>query len=126
MANLIDLKTFSDERWNLTVVENDGSVIPFDIQRQFRIYWVNYEERGGHRHHITRQVAICLNGSCNVRTNNGEVREVFHLDSPAKGLILEPADFHFMYDFTKDAILMVFASHKYDPKDYIYDDYGNE
>ena len=38
MAHIIDLKTFTDDRGNLTVIEK---VIPFDIKRIFYIYGVD-------------------------------------------------------------------------------------
>ena len=52
MANLIDLKTFTDERGNLTVIEK---TIPFDIKRIFYIYGVENSARGGHRHKTLKQ-----------------------------------------------------------------------
>ena len=48
MAHIIDLKTFTDNRGNLTVIEK---VLPFDIKRIFYIYGVDDSVRGGHRHH---------------------------------------------------------------------------
>ena len=48
MAYKIDLKTFTDERGNLTVIEK---VIPFDMKRLFYIYGVDGSIRGGHRDH---------------------------------------------------------------------------
>lgn len=50
MAHIIDLKTFTDNRGNLTVIEK---VLPFDIKRIFYIYGVDDSVRGGHRHHKT-------------------------------------------------------------------------
>ncbi|MCS6820656.1 MAG: FdtA/QdtA family cupin domain-containing protein [Microscillaceae bacterium] len=120
MAYLISLKTFTDSRGNLTVIEK---AIPFDIKRIFYIYGVDNSERGGHRHHETMQAAICIQGSCKIYNHDGEKEEVFVLDSPAKCLILEPKDWHKMYDFSQDAILMVLASTFFDPKDYIYEKY---
>lgn len=120
MASIIDLKTFTDARGNLTVIEK---VVPFDIKRIFYIYGVDGSDRGGHRHHQTRQAAICICGSCLIRNNNGQQEEQFVLDSPAKCLILEPEDWHTMHHFTPDAILMVLASEYFDPQDYIYDPY---
>ena len=38
MAQLINLRTFTDKRGNLTVIEK---VIPFDIKRIFYIYGVD-------------------------------------------------------------------------------------
>jgi hypothetical protein len=120
MAHLIDLQTFTDKRGNLTVIEK---VIPFDIRRIFYIYGVDDSRRGGHRHHKTVQAAVCLRGSCKIYNNNGHREEVFHLDAPSKCLILGTEDWHEMYDFTPDAILMVLASENYDPADYIFEPY---
>lgn len=120
MARIIDLKTFTDSRGNLTVIEK---VIPFAIQRIFYIYGVNDSKRGGHRHHKTIQAAICIQGSCTIYNNNGQKEEIFHLNAPNKCLILEPNDWHTMYDFTPDAILMVLASEVFDEKDYIFQPY---
>lgn len=121
MAKRIDLKTFTDKRGNLTVIEK---VIPFEIKRIFYIYGVDDSKRGGHRHHKTIQAAICLQGHCTIRNNDGKHKEEFVLDDPGHGLILEPKDWHEMYNFSKDAILMVLASENFDPADYIYEPYA--
>lgn len=120
MAQLINLSTHTDYRGNLTVIEK---VVPFDIKRIFYIYGVDNSKRGGHRHHVTRQMAICLKGSCRIHCDNNREAEEFVLDSPSKALILECEDWHTMYDFTSDAILMVLASTEFDPADYIYTPY---
>jgi hypothetical protein len=123
MAHLIDLKTFTDKRGNLSVIEN---VLPFDIKRIFYIYGVDDSVRGGHRHHKTIQAAICLKGSCKIYNNNESQESEFVLDRPSKCLILEPKDWHQMYEFTKDAILMVLASENYDEQDYIFEKYPKQ
>jgi dTDP-4-dehydrorhamnose 3,5-epimerase-like enzyme len=120
MAKLIDLKTHTDPRGNLTVVEK---VLPFDIKRVFYIYGVDDSKRGGHRHHKTIQAAVCIQGSCKIYNNNNIIEEVFDSNEPSKCLILNPEDWHTMYDFSKDAILMVFASEYFDTLDYIFDPY---
>ena len=120
MSYLVDLQTFTDARGNLTVIEK---VIPFDIKRVFYIYGVDDSKRGGHRHKKTLQAAICIQGSCTIYNNDGVKEENYILDSPAKCLILETKDWHTMYNFTKDAILMVFASEFYNKEDYIFEPY---
>lgn len=120
MAYLIDLTTFTDLRGNLTVIEK---VLPFEIKRVFYIYGVDESERGGHRHKKTYQAAICLQGSCRIINQDGSKDSEYHLDKPSKCLILEPADWHKMVQFTPDAILMVLASEYYDSNDYIYEKY---
>ena len=120
MAHLIDLKTHTDNRGNLTVVEK---VLPFDIKRVFYIYGVDDSKRGGHRHHKTVQAAVCIQGACKIYNNNSSEEHVYELNSPSKCLIIEPEDWHTMYDFTPDAILMVFASEYFDKNDYIFEPY---
>lgn len=120
MANLISLKTFTDKRGNLTVIDR---VLPFAIERVFYIYGVDDSRRGGHRHYKTKQAAICIQGSCTIYNDNGQVEETFDLSSPDKCLLLEPEDWHIMYEFSADAILMVFASEPFDAADYIYEPY---
>ena len=120
MAYILNLKTFTDKRGNLTVIEK---VIPFDVKRIFYIYGVDDSIRGGHRHKKTIQAAICLRGSCLIYNDDNQVQQDFNLKSPDQCLILEPQDWHQMYQFTEDAILMVLASEYFDPDDYIYDKY---
>src|SRR2546421_8329975 len=122
MAYLIDLKTFTDKRGNLTVIEK---TIPFDVKRIFYIYGVDQSVRGGHRHHKTVQAAICIQGSCHIYNNDGETITKYVLDRPDKCLILEPKDWHAMSNFTQDAILMVLASEYFDTNDYIFEPYAN-
>ncbi len=120
MAKPIDLKTFTDERGNLTVIEK---VIPFDVKRIFYIYGIDKSTRGGHRHKSTIQAAICIVGSCRIYNNNGKGEEYFILDKPSKCLILNPEDWHTMDQFSENAILMVLASQYFDPSDYIFEPY---
>ncbi len=120
MAYIIDLKTYTDSRGNLTVIEN---VLPFTIKRVFYIYGVDESVRGGHRHHKTIQAAVCIVGRCRIYNNDGKKEDVFNLDKPSKCLILECKDWHKMYDFSKNAILVVFASENFDEKDYIHEEY---
>ena len=120
MAQLIDLKTFTDKRGNLTVIEK---VIPFDIKRIFYIYGVDQSIRGGHRHKKTIQAAICIQGSCRINNDDGTTRSVFLLSKPNECLILHPRDWHTMDNFTENAILMVLASEYFDANDYIFEPY---
>jgi len=120
MSYLIDLKTFTDARGNLTVIEK---TIPFEIKRVFYIYGVDDSKRGGHRHKKTVQAAICIQGSCSIYNHNGVTEEEFVLDNPSRCLILETEDWHTMFNFSKDAILMVFASEYYAEDDYIFTPY---
>lgn len=124
MSTLIELKTFTDKRGNLSVVEDYE--IPFHVRRLFYIYGVDNSERGGHRHKKTWQALICLHGSCRVYVNNSKTDENYFLDNPKKCLILAPEDWHKLYDFTKDSILLVCASEYFDDNDYIFKEYSSK
>jgi len=118
MAEIIDLATFTNDKGNLTVIEK---VIPFNIKRVFYIYGVDDSIRGGHHHKKTIQAATCIQGRCTISNTDGVHEEVFLLDSPSKCLLLHPEDWHEMYNFSHDAILMVLASEYFDQHDYVYE-----
>lgn len=121
MAHILELKTFSDKRGSLTVIEKD---LPFPVRRVYYIYDVGKEEvRAGHRHHRNIQALICVRGSCEIYVNNGVTKETFLLDRPDICLIMEPRDWHTMYNFSPDALLLVLASEPYDVNDYIDEEY---
>jgi hypothetical protein len=122
VAHLINLKTFTDHRGNLTVIEK---VIPFQINRVFYIYGVDNSERGFHRHKKTIQAAIVLQGKCRITSQSGIglPKVKYFMDFPSKCLIINPEDYHWMDEFSKDCILMVFASEYFNVDDYIYEPY---
>jgi len=123
MAYLIDLKSFTDKRGNLTVIEKS---VPFDIRRIFYIYGVDDSSRGGHRHKKTRQAAICIQGSCHINNHDGTSAATFLLNRPDQCLILEPTDWHTMSNFSANPILMILASEYFDQNDYIFDAYATD
>jgi hypothetical protein len=119
MSSIINLETFTDKRGNLTVIEK---IIPFNIKRVFYIYGVDNSERGFHRHKRTLQAAVAIQGECriNIQSGKGKPIKKIVLNSPSKCLIIEPEDYHWMDKFSKNCILMVFASEYYDSDDYIH------
>lgn len=120
MSYIINLPTFKDSRGKLTVMEK---LLPFEIKRFYYIYDV-IGGRGGHRHINTFQALLCLNGSCEIYINNGTNENLIVLNDPTKCLILEPKDWHTMYNFSQGSILLVFASEYYDINDYIHEEYN--
>ena len=121
MAKMIEIPTMSDERGSLSVIEN---LVDFDIKRVYYIYDTDGKQRGGHRHHQTNQLLVCINGSCSVFCED-ELKnsETFILDKPSKALFVEAKDWHTMQDFSKDCVLLVLASEFYDVNDYIDERY---
>lgn len=117
MSNIIIFDTYKDNRGKLSVVQNQ---IPFTIKRVFYIYDVDNSKRGFHRHKKTRQLVICVHGTCEFVIEKKGIDEVIFLDNPNKGILVEPEDYHWMQNFSKDAVLLVLASEPYDENDYIW------
>jgi acetyltransferase-like isoleucine patch superfamily enzyme/dTDP-4-dehydrorhamnose 3,5-epimerase-like enzyme len=98
--------------------------IPFLPHRYFLVFGVPSEKtRGEHAHHVCHQFLICVKGSCSVVADDGRNRREVRLDSPDLGIYLPPMTWGIQYKYSADAVLLVFASHAYDPHDYIRD-YG--
>jgi hypothetical protein len=83
----------------------------------------NEEGRGEHAHRECAQFLLSAGGSCKVMVDDGTSREEFLMDRPTLGIYIPPLVWGAEYDHSTDSRLLVFASHHYDPADYIRD-YG--
>lgn len=120
-ASLIDLSEIVDSRGSLIVGEV-GRQLPFVVNRIFMVSQVPPgEPRGIHAHKECNQFLICVNGSVKAMVDDGNSREVVELTSPGQGLHMPPLTWGCQYDYSEDAVLLVLASHGYDPEDYIHD-----
>ncbi|MGH8032288.1 MAG: sugar 3,4-ketoisomerase, partial [Luteimonas sp.] len=94
--------------------------LPFTPLRYFLVFDVpSQETRGEHAHNTCHQFLVCAHGSVRVLADDGQRRREFTLDSPGVGLYLPPMTWGTQYRYSKDAVLLVFASHAYDADDYI-------
>jgi dTDP-4-dehydrorhamnose 3,5-epimerase-like enzyme len=116
MASVINLPTHSDHRGSLTVLDN---VLPFPIKRLYWIYDLSGDPRAQHRHHQSRQALICIQGSCEVEIRKYQEIQTFQLSKPDQVLLLEPEDWHETRHFAPGTVMLLVASHHYDPDDYI-------
>ena len=120
MAYMMSLKSFSDARGRLIPIDR---VLPFDIKRLYYIKDIaDAAERGGHSHFLTVEAIFCVTGSFIVVINNGKTREEFELNDPSHCLVVEPGDWHMMYNFSPGAVLMGVSSTHYDHSDYHFDE----
>lgn len=94
--------------------------IPFRIKR---IYYITNADvrlsRGLHAHKKTKQVIFCISGSIKLILDNGRKREEIVVDQPNTGIFLDKMIWHEMTGFKKNTILLIIASEKFDPADYI-------
>lgn len=124
-VKVLQLKSVEDMRGTLTVGEF-GAGLPFIPQRVFYVYDAPSSRlRGEHAHYECEQLLVCVKGSLHVLADDGRQRGEVVLDNPAKALYLPPMVWGVQYRPSADALLLVLASHPYDPDDYIrdYDDY---
>jgi UDP-2-acetamido-3-amino-2,3-dideoxy-glucuronate N-acetyltransferase len=120
-VKLYDMPYIRDQRGHLTVGEF-GRDLPFIPRRYFITFDIPSEEiRGEHAHLECEQFLICVRGSCAVIVDDGFHREEFLLDRPTLGIYLPPMVWGTEYKHSADSRLMVFASHHYDPADYVRD-----
>ena len=114
-----------DERGQLIALE-EFKDIPFQIKRVYYMYdTAEGVIRGCHAHKNLQQILVCIHGSCKIKLDNGEETKIIPLEKPYEGLYVSNAMWREMYDFSKDAVLMVLASEPYDESDYIrnYDEF---
>lgn len=115
------LTGFNDHRGVLTVGETPAG-LPFQVERFFIVSNVpEGEPRGIHAHKECHQFLVCVAGSVKALFDDGSVREVISLDEPNIGLHMPPLTWGAQYDFSSDAVLLVLASHRYAPEDYIHE-----
>ncbi len=125
-----DLPVRGDDKGSLIAIEG-AKDIPFSVARIFYIYGTqNNIIRGLHANRNSQFVLVCVHGSCDVKikTPGQDDDAIIHLDAPHKTLWLDKMVWKEMYNFSKDAVLLVLSDHSYDPDEYIhsYDDLARE
>lgn len=118
---ICELPLISDKSGNLSVGEFLKH-IPFLPRRYFVITDVPSDQvRGAHAHKECQQFLVCVTGSCSVVMDDGAKQNEILLDCPNKGLYLAPMIWSTQHKYSKNAVLLVFASDYYDEADYIRD-----
>lgn len=113
---------FSDLRGYLTAGEVPSDAIPFEPKRWFLVYDVPGREiRGEHAHRVCHQFLVCVSGRVSVAVDDGKQRAEALLDDPTIGIYIPPGIWGSQFRYEERAVLLVLASHPYDPDDYIRD-----
>jgi dTDP-4-dehydrorhamnose 3,5-epimerase-like enzyme len=119
LIRTIDLQEWGDERGGLVAIE-ENLTVPFAIKRVYYIYGTKPGvARGFHAHRELKQLAVCVSGSCRMILDDGRIKEEVLMSSPSTGVVIEGMVWREMHDFSKDCVLLVFASEVYDESDYI-------
>lgn len=120
-VRLYNLPRFDDMRGSLSVGDFKAD-LPFLPKRYFTVFDVpSAEIRGEHAHRHCQQFLLCVHGSVRVLADDGRHRAEITLDSPSVGIHLPAMIWGTQYRYSRDAVLLVFASEAYDNNDYIRD-----
>lgn len=120
-AGVHRLHAVTDLRGTLSVAQY-GKELPFVARRCFIVYDVPSKDvRGAHAHRECEQFLVCAKGSLAVVLDDGTHREEILLDRPELGVYVPALVWAGQYKYSADAVLLVLASHDYDPADYIRD-----
>lgn len=119
-CELIQLTFVDEPRGWLSAAESFDQV-PFAIKR---VYWLSAVPPGGERaHHAHREqqeLLVAARGGFTVHCDDGRVRSVYRLDSPAYGLLLPEMVWHHLDEFSDEALCLVLASGPYDYDEYVH------
>ena len=108
------------------VVGEYGNELPFIPKRIFKIYDTpnSNKVRCAYAHRECHQFLIAIRGSINVILDDGDTREEYQLSNASLGLHIKPGVWGVQHNYSKDAVLLILASHKYNASDCI-DSYTN-
>jgi len=118
-VDIYKLPRVSDIRGELSFMEYKKE-IPFLVKRFFMVYNVpSRDVRGEHAHKKLHQFLVCIKGSLSVVVDDGKKSLEIPLSPMSIGIHIKPHVWSVQYKYSSDAVLLVFASDKYDSKDYI-------
>tara|TARA_B100000989_G_C19498916_1_gene453353 strand:- start:437 stop:922 length:486 start_codon:yes stop_codon:yes gene_type:complete len=115
------MRNYLDIRGALSVGEFPKD-LPFQPKRYFIVYDVpEGNKRGEHAHKVCKQFLICIKGSCKVLLDDGLNKISLKLYRQDIGIYVPEMIWGCQYEYSNDAILLVFASEHYDTNEYIRD-----
>lgn len=115
------LKVIKDVRGSLVAGEFKKQ-IGFLPKRFFIVFDVPHSKmRGQHAHKKCHQFLVCLRGALYIELRDGRNVRRFRLNQLNRGIHVPPMVWCSHFGYRPGTILLVFASHHYDPRDYIRD-----
>lgn len=124
-CKIIELPKIQDPRGNLTFIES-GRHVPFEIKRVFYLYDVpGGETRAGHALKTCYQLVSAVMGSFDVVLDDGKTRKTFQLNRAYQAILIPPAVWRELGNFSSGAVCLVLASEPYSEDAYYrsYDEY---
>lgn len=121
MIRLIDLPKITEERGNLSFIE-ENKEIPFRISRSYWIYDVpGGEIRGSHAFRESEELIVALSGSFDVILHDGKTERRYSLNRSYYGLYVPKLIWRSLENFSTNSLALILASERFNPDDYIRD-----
>lgn len=96
--------------------------IPFHVERMYYLYEVKEDRKSGQHANVSnQQVMVAVQGSFEVKLYDGHIEKSVLLNKNNEGLLVREGIWREVFNFSKDAICLVFCSEKYNLEDYIKD-----
>lgn len=124
-CRIVELPKIHDVRGNLTFIEG-GHHVPFDIKRVFYLYDVpGGESRAGHALKTCYQLIMAVMGSFDLILDDGKNRKRITLNRAYQAVLIPPAIWRELENFSSGAVCVVLASEGYNENAYYrsYDEY---
>ena len=119
-CSIIELPKIQNIAGNITAIDNNRDILPFEVKRVFYLYDIpGGESRGAHAHKECHQFLIAASGAFEVFLDDGRVKRQMLLNRPYMGLHIPPGIWASEENFSSGSICLVLASHTYDEGDYI-------
>lgn len=118
---LVPPTEIADARGRITLAERDRQ-IPFDVRRAFVLHDVQSDAiRGGHAHRRAWQWLWMIQGACRARMDDGATIAVETLVARGPALLVAPAVWLSLDQFTSDGACLVLSPEPYGDADYLRD-----
>ena len=114
----LDLDINCDNRGDLIAIEFEKH-FNISIRRSFLVYGNSNTIRGNHAHKECNQFLCCLNGSCEIRCDDGLNSYSQILDNPSKVIKIPNMIWSTQKYISDNTIILVFCDLDYCEKDYI-------
>ena len=113
MFKVFDLKTFVDERGQLTPIELKD-FIKFETKRIYTVHH-NLMKRGGHAHLEEEEFFFMSSGSCDARLHDGKSEHIVKLHENSNAFYVGTLVWHEFDNFSDNAVLVALSSTNYNP-----------
>jgi dTDP-4-dehydrorhamnose 3,5-epimerase-like enzyme len=121
IPTIITIPTFVNPQGSLGVIEGSNE-FPFEIKRLYFLHNVPADAvRGSHAHKNLFQLIIPLSGRLTVTLDDAFTKRVFELESADQALTVPPGYWRTLTNFSEKTAVLVLASEKFTPSDYIRD-----